>query len=165
MLVNIHMDPNDLRRALSVNRDAYGEIYVENNAVPTVLAVGVWVQVVVFGTNGEAQLTVPDHTQDHIVIEQSGVYLVLVSASVLSGAGAAAIFECEARLNNGTIRLSNVHWDRQLAGGGGDVGSTSGSGLALLSPGDTVELWIQNKTNGTDLTFEDINLTVVKVGR
>lgn len=149
----------------AIEAGVFGEIWAEGNAVATAIpGAATFVQATVFTNNGESSVATPNHTQDHILIQQDGVYVAMVSASVLSGAGLGAIFEAEVRCNNGTVRFTNVHWDRQLAGGGGDVGSTSMSGLARLSVGDTVEVWVQNKANGTDITFEDINLTVIKVG-
>ncbi len=167
--LRINLPTTDVQGDLTFRDDGaglpFGEIYVEDNAVATVIpGSGTWVQVTAFDTNGPSNLTTPDHTNDHITIGHAGIYLIVISASVLSGAGLGATYECEARLNNGATSLPNIHWDRRLAGGGGDVGSTSASGLADLALNDTVEVWVQNKTNGTDVTFEDINLTVVEVG-
>lgn len=141
---------------------AHGEISAENNAIETVIStINVWVQVTVFDTNGLSKNATPDHTNDHITVDRPGVYAIAFSASVLSGVGAGAVFECEARLNNGATSLPNVHWDRALTGGGGDVGSTSGGpGLVTLAAGDTVEVWVRNKTNTTNITFENIALTI-----
>lgn len=144
---------------------AFGEIWAENNVTGTVLgASGTWAQVEIFGFNGESNRSTPDYTNHHIEIGKAGIYLIVVSASILSGPGTGAVFEVEARRNNGATRLLNIHCDRQLAGGGGDVGSISMSGLASCVIGDTVEIWVRNKTSSTDITFEDINLTVYEVG-
>jgi len=143
---------------------AYGEIYVEDNVVPTVIpGANTWVQVTVFTNNGETFGAISDFTQSHVITTQTGIYLVLLSASALSGAGPGGIFEAEVRSNNGTVMHENVHWDRRLAGGGNDVGSTSMNGFIACSPGDTFELWVQNKTNGTDITIEDATLTALRV--
>jgi len=143
----------------------YGEIYVEDNSnVTTITNTLTYYQVTVFDTNGESNGTTPDHTNDHIEIDHDGVYLVLVSASVKTEvAGTGDVYECEVKLNNGATSVPNLHWDRQLAGGGGDVGSTSASGIVSLEDGDTVEVWVQNKTGTDNLIFEDITLTVIEI--
>ena len=144
---------------------AFGEIWAENNVTGTVLGTsGTWAQVEVFGFNGESNKSTPDYSNHHIEIDKAGIYLIMVSASIVSGVGTGGIFEIEVRRNNGTTRLQNVHCDRQLAGGGGDVGSISMSGLASCVIGDTIEIWVRNKTSSTDVTFEDVNLTVYEVG-
>lgn len=144
---------------------AFGEIWTDDNVTGTVLsASGTWAQVEVFGYNGESNECDPDYTNHHIEITKAGIYLVVVSAAIQSGIGTGGVFETEARKNNGATRLRNVHTHRQLAGGGGDVGSISMSGLASLVIGDTVEVWVRNETSSTDVTFEDINLTVYEIG-
>jgi hypothetical protein len=149
---------NDLGQAL-------GEIWVDNNVTGTVLsASGTWAQVEVFGYNGESNECDPDYANHHIEVTKAGIYLVVVSASIQSGIGSGGVFEIEARKNNGATRLRNIHTHRQLAGGGGDVGSISMSGLASLVIGDTLEIWVRNETSSTDITFEDINLSVYEVG-
>lgn len=152
-------------QALEIPQDSYGEIYVNDNIVPTVIPGALaFVQVEVFNVNGHSRLTSPDHTENHIVIDRAGHYFVAVSASCLSGAGGGAVFHCAVHLNNGATILENLQWHRRLAGGGGDVGSTSLSGIAELVVGDTVELWIENETNGTDILFRDVDLSIIELG-
>lgn len=143
---------------------AFGEIYAENNSTATTISVaGTWYQVTIFNTNGQSNNTTPDHTNDHITITKAGMYFVSVALSLLSGAGAAFVSEGEVKTNNGTVAHTNVHMDRALSGGGGDVGSASMSGIIDLAVSDTVEVWIRNKTNTTDITVEDINLTIMQI--
>ena len=143
---------------------AYGEISTEDNAVATTVGSAlVWYQVDKFDTNGESSLFTPEHANNHIIVGRSGLYLALISASILRAGGAACIVECELKKNNGVTSFPNVHWDRRL--GSNDVGSTSASGLVRLTEGDTAEVWFQNKTNTTDITFEDITLAITQVGR
>lgn len=142
----------------------FGEIYVENNSTATSIASATtWYQVTVFDTNGVSNGTTPDHTNDHITIDHDGFYLIEGSAAIKSVSAGAIVIECEVKLNNGATSLLNVHWDRELSGAGGDTGSTSMSGIAYLSTNDTVEMWVQNKTNANDVVFEDITLTVIEL--
>jgi hypothetical protein len=144
----------------------FGEIYAENNAVATtVSAAGTWYQITIFTTNGDSNGdTTPDYTNDHITVGKAGKYLVLVSASILSGGGLGFVLEGHIETNNGGTSYDNIHFDRNLAGGGGDTGSISMSGIADLAANDTVEVWMRNKTNTTNFTVEDINLTVLQIG-
>lgn len=148
-----------------VQRLRYGEIYVEDNSTETTISVATtWYQVTVFDTNGLSNDSSPDHTNDHIEIDHDGVYLVVASCSIKSAAaGTGATYEVEVRKNNGATSLQNLHFDRRLSGGGTDVGSASISGIVALVDGDTVELWVQNKTNTDNIIFEDITLSVIEI--
>ena len=161
---NLRFIANKTQQSEAFIAPAIGEISVEDNAVPTAIAIiGTYVQVNVFGVNGLSRNTTPDAANNRIEIEVTGIYFVAVSAAILSVAGGGGTFEAEVKLNGGTIDAPNVHFDRDLAGGGGDVGSTSQSGLLALSVGDTVELWVRNKTTTENLIFEDVTLTVMQI--
>ena len=147
----------------SVTAD-YGEIYVAGNTTATTITVqNTWYQVTVFDTNGLSSGTTPAHGDDHITIATTGTYLVTVSASILSGAGTSDVYECAVYKNNGATQFANLIFERQLAGGGGDVGSASISGLATLTAADTIELWVRNTSSTTDVTFENVTLSVWQV--
>ncbi len=145
---------------------AFGEIWVLGNAVSTPLnQAGVFAQFVGFVADGNANDAVPDHTNDHITITTAGKYLVVASFHVESvGAGAADVMSMEIRKNNGTGTFSNLHAHRKLAGGGGDIASISISGIADLAATDTVEVWLTNDDNATDILVKDANLSVVQIG-
>ncbi|HDY66403.1 MAG TPA: hypothetical protein ENH85_01280 [Candidatus Scalindua sp.] len=145
---------------------AFGEIWVMDNAVETAIGgTGAYVQFTGFVNNGQSNYTTPDHTQDHIIIDKAGVYLIVCSFHVESiGGGAADTVGIEIRKNNGTITFSNLHAHRKLAGGGGDIGSISVSGLISVSKGDTIEVWITNEDNATNLLLEDADLSIIQIG-
>ena len=144
----------------------FGELWVLANAVETAIGgAGTFVQFVGFVNNGQSNNTTPDHTNDNITIIETGKYLVTVSIHVESiGAGAADTISAEVRKNNGTATFSNLHAHRKLAGGGGDIGSVSISGIASLTAADTVELWVANDSNATNLLLADCNLSILKIG-
>jgi hypothetical protein len=148
-----------------VQRLRYGEISVTDNSnATTITLANTFYQVTVFDTNGPSNDTTPDHTNDHIEIDHDGIYLVTMSASILTeGAGTGDDYEGVIHKNNGATELENLHFHRALSGGGGDLGSVSISGIVSLSDGDTVELWIQNTTGTDNLIFEDITLSVVEI--
>ena len=146
---------------------AYGEIWVLGNAVETAIAgAGTFVQYTGFVNDGSSKDTTPAHAQDHIEIDVAGDYSCMCSFHVESiGAGAADLVSIEVRKNNGTVTYSNLHAHRKLAGGGGDVGSISVSGiLPSLSVNDTIEVWLTNEDNATNLLLVDANLTIQRIG-
>lgn len=145
---------------------AYGEIYVRDNVNATVIAVaGTFVQFTEFNTDGHANLTTPDHTNDHITITEAGRYLVTLSLSLLSvGGGGADTVEVEVRKNNGATIFNNLHSHRTLAGGGGDKGSISISGIIDLAVNDTVEVWVANDDSTDNIVLEDVTLSLVQIG-
>lgn len=144
----------------------YGEIYVRDNAGATTIAVaGTFVQFTGFTTNGASNNATPDHTNDHITITKAGHYLVTLSIAVLSvGGGGADTIEIEVRKNNGATVFNNLHGHRKLAGGGGDQGSMSISGIIDGAVNDTVEVWVANDDNPDDVILEDVTLSLVQVG-
>jgi hypothetical protein len=87
----------------------------------------------------------------------------MVTCSISSGTGNGAVYECVVQKNNGDSEITNLHFHRQLSGGGGDVGSASASGLAALTANDTIELWVNNETNAVNILFEDVTMSIVQV--
>ena len=143
----------------------FGEISAVGNATETAIAIaGTAVQITIFDTNSESTNTTPDHTADHITIDVKGMYMVNVSATINSVAGLGSKFEMTVQKNNGTTELGALHCDRNIAGGGGNSGVISMSGVARLAIGDTIEVWIENETNNANYIVEDITLTLFQLG-
>ena len=143
---------------------AYGEISAIDNATVTTIALqNVAVQVTIFDTQGQYNNTDPNLTSSHIAIQKSGVYFVAVSATINSISGASSRAEITVRKNNGVAQII-PHVDRNLAGGGGESGVISISGMASLAAGDTVEVWIENETNTQNYVVQDIGLSVMQIG-
>jgi len=142
----------------------YGEIYTKDNTDTTTLNNSGKVQVLIFDSNGESRDTTPDHTNDHIIIEKPGRYLVTISLTIANTAGAAHVISLGLFKNNGVTQLNNVHAGRGLTTAT-NVGSVSMSGLVEFSKDDTVELWALTDS-GTDraVTFEDVTLSIIKIG-
>ena len=165
-LVSLDKDIQNIWWALRKGFD-YGELWVLDNATATtVVGTGTFAQFTEFSTNGESNNTTPDYTKNHIQIDRGGIYLVVCSFHIESiGGGAADTVSTEIRKNSGTTSFSNLHTHRKLAGGGGDIGSISVSGIAKFSIDDTVEVWITNDDNATDLLLADANLSVVRIGK
>lgn len=146
---------------------AFGEIYAyDTNTTITISGTGIAnkVQVTAFDTNGASNNTTPDHTNDHITITKAGIYKCDISCSISSGAGAAFKVGAGVFKNNGATHFTNLHFHRNLSGGGGDTGSASMTGLIDLAVNDTIEVWAWNETNTTNLIVDDITLNLVQVG-
>jgi hypothetical protein len=122
------------------------------------------VQIVSFNANGESREAAPDYTNDHITVTRAGIYLVNVSMTLESVAGAAAEFGYAVYKNDGATEVMGLHGHRDLAAGGGQHGSVALSGIADLAVDDTVEVWIWNETNTQNIKIGDINLSIVEVG-
>lgn len=142
----------------------YGEIWVNGNTTATSLfSLNTWQPIAGFTQNGLSNGTTPDHTNDYITISRAGVYLVTVSASFSGGPN--STYEIEVFKNAGVTQFPNIHAERKLSAGG-DIGSSSLSGLASFSPLDTVEVWTQQTAGGlANPTFRDITLSVSEIGK
>jgi hypothetical protein len=142
----------------------FGEVSILNNTSTTVLAAATPAQFLFFDTNGPSNGATPDHTNDHITVNKAGTYLVTCSVTTETTVGGGITLDLAVMKNNGATQVGAVHAHRDMAGGGGDVGSISMSGLAVLSSGDTIELWVENETNGNDIILEDATLSIAMVG-
>jgi hypothetical protein len=145
---------------------AFGEMYIakENTTATTITVQNTWYQVTQFDNNGQSNNVTPDYTNDHILITNAGRYLITISACVkTAGAGLASMFEFQVYKNNGATAFSNLATCRNLAGGGGDAGSISISGMMDLAVNDTIELWVRNTSNTSDIIFKEANITITQV--
>jgi hypothetical protein len=142
----------------------YGEIYVKGNSTPLALTTqNTWYQFVGFDTDGLSKNTTPDHTNDHIRIDEDGKYLV--SASIYGDIAAANTDKIEFQIykNNGNAGFDNLFQPSSRLWGNGFPVSLSG--LVTLTALDTVELWARNVSDsGENLIIENAVLSVLQVG-
>jgi len=145
----------------------YAEIYAYNVASTiTIAASGVAnkVQVTSFAVNGPSNQNTPDHTNDHITIDTAGIYEVSCSISFESTGGTAYLMAFGAFKNNGATQFTNLHFHRNLSGGGSDHGAGTMTGLIDVAATDTIEIWCWNDTNTNNVVVDDINLSLVQIG-
>ena len=146
---------------------AFAEIYassVEDELAIGGIGVANKVQVTSFDTDGVSNNMTPDHTNDHITVTKAGMYLCTVSLHVESaGGGGADNFGFSVYKNNGATEFANAHAHRKLAGGGGDIGSASISGIIDLAVNDTIELWAWNEDSTDNLVIDDATMSLVMV--
>ncbi len=148
----------------------YGCISVIENANNTVIPAGGGpankAQFVHFDTDNAEHNTDADHTNDHIVIQKAGAYLITCSChleSIAAGGGDNAYVEIWK--NNGATFIDGLHAHHLLAGGGADEECLSMIGIATgLAVNDTIELWLINVDSGDDLLCTHASLSVVQIG-
>lgn len=140
--------------------------YDENDTI-TIAGAGIAnkVQIDSFDTDTAENNMDADHTNEHIQVTKAGFYLCTVSITIEStGAGGGDEIGIGVYKNNGATLFENCHCHRQLAGGGGDVGSCSISGIIDLAANDTIEVWIWNEDSADDVIVDDISLSLVQLG-
>ena len=141
---------------------AFGEISVEGNSTSDTIATNTWHQVTRFDTASVSSRTTPDATENHITIDEAGMYLVTISVA-FSGDNSVD-WEASLFKNNGSTEITNVHMNRKL-GSGGDIGSASMSGICDCASTDTMELWFRHQAGvNKSITFQDVTMSVVKIG-
>lgn len=122
-------------------------------------------QITSFDTDTAENNTDADHTNDHIQITIAGFYYCSVSIHMESaGGGAADEFGFGVYKNNGDTLFENLHGHRKLAGGGGDVGAVTLSGIVDLAVNDTIEVWCWNEDSADDVVIDDITLSLFQIG-
>lgn len=148
----------------------YGEIYVEGIDVEVdVDAQDVYVQVLAWspggpdGINGEAYLTTPDVTEDHITILKDRRYFVRWHVSCY--AAQKQEYEFEVFINDGNVGYPNTEAYRTTSVASA-VAAMSGGGICTLLADDTVELWVERKDGGSadrSIIIRQATLTVMQL--
>lgn len=141
----------------------YGEIYVKDNTDTMTLNSAAKVQVTAFNMTGVSQNgIIPDPTNDHITINQSGAYLITISAAAANAAAQAHVLDLSAWKNDGATEFNNIHAHRSLAGGSGDIGSISLSGIINGTVNDTIEVWADTSAAANrDVIISDITMSIL----
>ncbi|MFC1618275.1 hypothetical protein ACFL2B_03280 [Patescibacteria group bacterium] len=134
----------------------YGELYVSDNSSAQAMS-SAYAQYTTSWAVGNSSGTTPSAVNSDIAISTTGYYLVTFSGS-FSGSNSET-FTAQIQKNNGATDLTNLTLERKL-GTGGDVGSTSISGIGYFESGDTVELWIKSATDSKTMTMRQANLSV-----
>lgn len=145
----------------------FGEIYVNNNAATMSVVSGSWTQVTDFNTNGQSNQCTPDHTNDHITIDVTGIYLVTCSITTYRGVGTGAwVVTFQIYTNNGTTPYPNLYNScDNFPSGIFPTRSFSISGIAAFTANDTVELWATaSSAPATSIAVTDATLSVVQIG-
>lgn len=125
-----------------------------------------WDQIVAFNTNGENTRGItPDYTNNHIVIGRSGVYALSFN---WSGFGPANPHDWDIHIakNNRAVTFNNFtsHFRTPTAQ---NLQSIMASGILKLLVNDTIELWVQRLSAGSniDLTTTACTLNVLRISK
>lgn len=150
-------------RVGGVTGDVYGEIYGHDvSDTITISGTGIAnkVQVGSFDTNGANNNCTPDHANDHITVRRSGDYLVLCNIECETVVGSGYTVGFSMFKNNGATELQNLHTRQRMSGVSSHIESVSFSGITSLSLDDTLELWLWNDTNTSNVTINSVNVCV-----
>lgn len=143
----------------------FGEVWCSGVATEiTIGTVNDHYQMPYFQTDGLSNNASPSFGNNEIMITHGGIYRISCSLAVKSVAGGAQVFHFEIKKNNGAVSYENIHAHLKMAGGGTDTGAVTLSGLASLVVDDTVELWVKNDTNNSNMIVEDCNINIVMIG-
>lgn len=138
----------------------FGEIWAHNVASNiTSVAQNDWDQIVAFNTNGNYFGSVaPDHTNAHVTIGLGGVYQVHFEWSGY-GPAVAHDWNFHIAINNMASMFNNItaHTTTPTTQKTQSIGCT---GLASFSAGDTVEMWVQRISAGSDVQLTTVHSTI-----
>lgn len=139
---------------------AYGGISISDGSTVQTIE-GAAEKIVNFTTdNPSAGGVAPDASNDRIVVNQAGDYLVFVQFSFLVGLGA-ALFTTFIRVNGVESALS---WQRDVAAAG-RTGSASAMSPLTLAAGDILELYIEQDAGADrEITLAAAQFTVHQIG-
>jgi hypothetical protein len=144
----------------------YGSIHAHDSTVEiTSVAQNDWDQITAFDANGiSSSLVVPDHTNDHITVNFTGDCQVHVHWSG-HGPNVAHDWIFQLAKNNRaaqypsvTAHLTTPSTQKETA--------TSASDIVSVTAGDTLELWTQRRSAGSNIILTTVHavISIHKVG-
>ena len=146
---------------------AYAQIYEEDGTGTLALAAqDTAYQVTAYSANGVSNNCTPDHTNDHITIVKTGIYLAAFSISFSQSTAVSIEYDFHLKKNNGATDFANLSAHRN-SGGSSSVGNCGSTGLISLTAGDTIELWVERLDGGAvsrTITFRALSLMLTQVG-
>jgi len=146
------------------NKPDYGGICVLENTTPiTIVTAGVAVQVLDFDTNDPSRGMVPDYTNGHVTIAKAGDYAIMVSVTINSVAGPASHAHVTVEKNDGASIIGGLLSARDMAGGAGESGAMTLSGMVTLDVNDTIEVWVSNESTTDNYVMENVSLMVTQL--
>ena len=122
------------------------------------------IQITTFDKNAHSDGVTSVHGSNHLLIDHAGIYFCVCSLAVESVGGTSATFGFAVYKNSGSTEFENIHAHRDLASGGGDVGSVTMHGHIDLVVGDTIEVWVWNEDNTSNIVIDDVTLCLHRMG-
>ena len=122
------------------------------------------IQITTFDTAAHSDGVTSVPASNHLLVDHAGIYFGICSIAAEGIGGSAANFGFSIYKNNGATEFPNAHAHRKLAAGGGDVASTTFHGHLSLVVGDTIEVWVWNEDNTSNVVIDDITLCLHRIG-
>jgi hypothetical protein len=145
----------------------FAQIYEEDGSSTLGLAAqDTAYQITAFSVDGESNNATPDHTNDHITIVKSGMYLATLNVSFSQTTAVSIEYDFHIKKNNGATDFPATSAHRN-SGGASAVGNASATGIIDLTAGDTVEAWVERLDGGAvtrTITIAAISITLVQLG-
>jgi len=148
----------DLRDMMVSIFGVYGIIKCIDGSTPQTLADGVAEKLENFCTNGLAVGMTPDHSNNQITVDETGVYALFFSASMETNTVNTTIhahFAIDAGIKDGGFH-------RKIATGG-DVGSGACFDVVLINAAEVLSILIE-ADNDCTTTMTDGQLVAVRIG-
>lgn len=168
--VSLDIDTTQGKVSIPIGLEEFANLYTHGNTVNTTFsAAGTIttnnVKVTIYDRPGPRSGEIrEDLTNSHILIKKRGIYAILMAGSIESVAGGGIKIGFHAKVN-GTASsidvIQNAHTERNLSGGGGDIGSVSVMGLWELERDDKLEMWCWNATNANAILISDISFSAI----
>jgi len=121
-----------------------------------------WDQITTFTEAADYNGATPFVVNSDIVIAKDGKYFV--SFDMAYSTVQAHTIDLHVAKNNRETAFNNISSVRKTSANA--IGSVSASGIVDLAQGDTIELWVQRTTAGSNIviTIEKVNLKLFQIG-
>ena len=142
----------------------FAEMYTRDNTTQQGLTT-TYAKITNFDTAGATNNASVSVANDQITFNKTGKYLINATISIESvTAGGSYDIEIQGFWNS--TAQNNLHAHRSLAGGGGDRGSMTITGiLDVTTASTTLELQAKHNSTGTkNVIFEDMNINAIMIG-
>jgi hypothetical protein len=151
-------------RVLLLEKGDFANIHVSDGSTPQTILKGVdYTMVTGFTVDGWNSVSVPDHDNDKITINDTGYYFVSGSCSFKINTNNVVVF-CALFVDN--VEQDDVHWSRKISTGA-DMGNANFSGIIKIEESDAkVQVGLRHDYAPTDITFTPLymSLTIIKIG-
>ena len=155
------------RVSLGASRNQiYGEVSIRDNTNVTIIDTqDVFVQVVDLDTRGLAKQLDVISNDSEIGAPTDVVSFIMCSISCEAADNANKnAFEFQIQKNDGSVALDNLIGIRSVSGPAGeDKMSVSLSGIVKVSKGDTIELWVRNRTSNRNILIRHCTLSAIRI--
>ena len=141
----------------------YGDMFADDNSTATTISVvDTWYQIESFNTDVAENDADVDNTNDHITIGKTGKYFIAFNGDFHDGT-VNNEYEIAVFKNNGATQLTGLKTHIMFDFATSEPQAVV-QGIADLTSGDTIEVWVKNNTGGNNVTCVFANLTIFQLG-